>query len=143
MNQGGWTFKDFMIILCIIMFSALIASVLYKKSVSTLFTGESASKADDRSYTDLERILKTSAERYQNTYYQTRFDSNETLVLSYKFLRNEGFIKDKIMDIKDNKTECNGYVLFEKSGASIKYYPYLKCGSNYETEGYISAYAKK
>ena len=50
-------------------------------------------------------------------------------------LKENGYL-DEIKDIKDKDTECTGYVEFVQDGGVITYTPYLKCGSNYETEGY-------
>ena len=49
----------------------------------------------------------------------------------------ENYLKYKLMDIQDTSKECNGYVVFEKRGINISYYPYIRC-ANYKTQGYDS-----
>ena len=79
--------------------------------------------------------MKQAAERYQNDTYSG--NSSETAVweLSYSMLREANYL-DKLIDPNDKNTECTGYVEFIQDRAQISYKPYLKCGTNYQTEGY-------
>ena len=35
-----------------------------------------------------------------------------------------------------NGVKCSGYIKIEKTEEDFKYYPFLKCGSLYQTSGY-------
>lgn len=141
MNQKGWGFKDFIIILGVIFFTVIITFLIYKVSFNksgrvtkSVETVEKKKLYD--TYDELEYQLKRAAERYQNDNYQGVMESEETWILSYSLLYKEGYLKHKLYDIEDASIECDGYVRFLKKGASISYTPYIKCGNNYSTEGY-------
>ena len=146
MNQGGWGLKDFLFILGMITLALLITAGTYRKSFKNLFGSEPKPIKEEtkiikkETYTDLEYKLKRAAERYQNDNYQGNYESTETWILSYKLLRKENYLKEKLEDINDRSIECTGYVKFEKDSIDINYYPFLKCGSHYKTEGYDEKY---
>lgn len=142
MNQEGWGFKDFIIILGIIMGAVIITFIIYQITFKPEKVAEPIEtvKKTYSSYEDMEYELKRSAERYQNDRYSGRDDDDETWILSSKLLIEEGYLKSKLIDINDSSAECEGYVRFIKKNASVSYIPYLKCGSNYMTEGYESYY---
>lgn len=142
MNQKGWGLRDFLFILGMITLALIITAGFYRKSFKNLF-GTSPKEKEMKTtiikketYTDLEYKLKRAAERYQNDNYQGTYDSDELWILSYKLLKEKKYLKSKITDINDRSVECNGYVVFKKNNAKINYYPYLKCGSYYKTNGY-------
>ena len=146
MNQGGWGLKDFLFILGMITLALLITAGIYRKSFKNLFGSEPKPIKEEtkiikkETYTDLEYKLRRAAERYQNDNYQGNYESTETWILSYKLLRKENYLKEKLEDINDRSIECTGYVKFEKDSIDINYYPFLKCGSHYKTEGYDEKY---
>lgn len=143
MNQKGWGFKDFIVILGIIMASVLITFIIYKVSfrkTDSVTDPVEVEKNIYESYEEMEYILKKSAERYQNDNYQGNIDNDENWILSSSLLYKKGYLKQKLIDIEDKSKECEGYVRFIKKGASVGYIPYVKCGSNYVTEGYDANY---
>lgn len=146
MNQGGWGLKEFMFILGVIVFALIITAGIYRKNFQELFgtkpepVVEKTTVVEKETYTDLEYKLLRAGERYQNDKYQGKYDSVETWYLSYRLLREENYLKDKLTDINDRSIECSGYVRFEKDGTKIDYSPYLKCGSSYQTKGYDEKY---
>lgn len=147
MNQKGWGLKDFMIILGVILIALIITAGVYRKGFMELFgtTNEPIIESQTNviekdTYQDLERKLQRAAERYQNDNYQGDYNSIETWVLKYDLLKEKRYLKEKITDINDRNTECTGYVKFEKNETHINYYPYLRCGNNYRTEGYDETY---
>ncbi|MBR3898274.1 MAG: hypothetical protein IKJ43_03220 [Bacilli bacterium] len=143
MNEKGWGFKDFVLILGIIFFALLVTVVIYKvsfKKDKEVTDPVEPTKNTVQSYTtydELEGKLKQAATRYQNDHYQGTLDSNENWILSYDMLRKENYLKVKLMDIEDTSKECNGYVIFEKRGVEITYTPYINC-AHYKTKGYDS-----
>ena len=139
MNQNGWELRDFMVIIGVIFFSLIVAIIAYKNTVQPLFSEGKIKKeslkeeaTSENTYQKLEHIIKVAAERYQNNNYSGNIDSVETKVLTYKFLKEKKYIKEKL--IYGNE-ECSGYVIFDKDRASIKYKPFIKC-KNYKTKGY-------
>ena len=139
MNKNGWELRDFMVIIGVIFFSLIVAIIAYKNTIQPLFSASKIKKDDikqettsENTYQDLENIIKVAAERYQNNNYSGNIDSVETKVLTYKFLKKEKYIKEKLIY---NSEECSGYVIFDKDRASIKYKPFIKC-KNYKTKGY-------
>lgn len=139
MNENGWGFKDFILILAIIFIALLITVAIYQIN----FNKKDATKPIDpeeeenvkETYDEMELRLKIAAERYQNNNYQGILESKETWVLSYNLLKKEGYLKKNLYDNHDSSSECSGYVVFAKSGSNISYTPFLKC-KNYVTDGY-------
>lgn len=144
MNQEGWGFKDFIVILGIIMGAVIITFIIYQITFKPEKVTDpvETTKQTVSSYDKMEYDLKKSAQRYQNDHYSGNIDDDETWILSSKLLTNEGYLKIKLIDINDSSIECTGYVRFIKKGASISYRPYLKCGNNYMTDGYDSNYVE-
>ena len=58
-------------------------------------------------------------------------------ILTIEELQNSELISS-INDAKDSNIDCDGYVVVKNvNGTAFDYTPYLKCGTNYETEGFI------
>ena len=136
MNQKGFGLKEFVIIFAVGFICILIISSIYQSIVPNAEM-QSEPEKEKITYKDLEYELKQAAERYQNDTYSG--NSSETAVweLSYSMLRKEKYL-EKLIDPNDKNTECTGYVEFIQDGAKISYKPFLRCGTNYETEGYDS-----
>ena len=134
MNQKGFGLKEFVIIFAVGFICILIISSIYQSIVPNAEM-QSEPEKEKITYKDLEDELKQAAERYQNDTYSG--NSSETAVweLSYSMLRKEKYL-EKLIDPNDKNTECTGYVEFIQDGAKISYKPFLKCGTNYQTNGY-------
>lgn len=134
MNQKGFGLKEFVIIFAVGFICILIISSIYQSIVPNAEM-QSEPEKEKITYKDLEYELKQAAERYQNDTYSG--NSSETAVweLSYSMLRKEKYL-EKLIDPNDKNTECTGYVEFIQDGAKISYKPFLKCGTNYQTDGY-------
>ena len=134
MNQKGFGLKEFVIIFAVGFICILVISSIYQ-SIIPGAEMQSEPEKEKITYKDLEQELKQAAERYQNDTYSG--NSSETAVweLSYSMLRKEKYL-DKLIDPNDKNTECTGYVEFIQDGAKISYKPFLKCGNNYQTDGY-------
>ena len=133
MNQKGFGLKEFVIIFAVGFICILIISSIYQSIVPNAEM-QSEPEKEKITYKDLEDELKQAAERYQNDTYSG--NSSETAVweLSYSMLRKEKYL-EKLIDPNDKNTECTGYVEFIQDGAKISYKPFLKCGTNYQTDG--------
>ena len=134
MNEKGFGLKEFVIIFAVGFICILIISSIYQSIVPNAEM-QSEPEKEKITYKDLEYELKQAAERYQNDTYSG--NSSETAVweLSYSMLRKEKYL-EKLIDPNDKNTECTGYVEFIQDGAKISYKPFLKCGTNYQTDGY-------
>ncbi len=88
------------------------------------------------SYDDIEDSTVNATKRYIVDYYSTLFD-NDPLYINLTTLQSYGYIST-IMDINNSSTVCTGYTKVLKNGNNVTYNPYINCGSNYTTEGYIS-----
>ena len=134
MNQKGFGLKEFVIIFAVGFICILIISSIYQSIIPNAEM-QSEPEKEKITYKDLEYELKQAAERYQNDTYSG--NSSETAVweLSYSMLRKEKYL-EKLIDPNDKNTECTGYVEFIQDGAKISYKPFLKCGTNYQTDGY-------
>lgn len=138
MNQKGFGIKEFIIVISVIFIAMIVIMSLYQSMVSEeKETIEEPKKEEKITYQDLEQELKKAAERYQNDTYSGNSLDTEVWSLSYSMLKEEKYL-DKLIDPNDKKIECTGYVEFIQDKAKISYKPFLKCGSNYETEGYDS-----
>ncbi len=138
MNQKGFGIKEFVIVISVIFIAMIIIMSLYQGVVSEEKETKKATKTEEKlTYQDLEQELKKAAERYQNDNYSGNALDTEVWSLSYSMLKEEKYL-DKLTDPNDKKVECTGYVEFIQDKAKISYKPFLKCGSNYETEGYDS-----
>lgn len=80
-------------------------------------------------YNTLEDKLVSAGVVYANKYYK-----DKPLVVTVVRLQTEGMLKE--LDFEN--TKCSGYIEIDKED-SFTYYPYIKCGDIYETEGYDSS----
>ena len=134
MNQKGFGLKEFVIIFAVGFICILIISSIYQSIVPNAEM-QSEPEKEKITYKDLEDELKQAAERYQNDTYSGNSSDTEVWELSYSMLRKEKYL-EKLIDPNDKNTECTGYVEFIQDGAKISYKPFLKCGTNYQTDGY-------
>ena len=82
-------------------------------------------------YSNLEDKLVFAGSKYASKYLVSEnFDDNK--VVTIVRLQTEGLL-DKL---EINGTKCSGYIKIEKVEKEFKYYPYLKCGVEYQTTGY-------
>lgn len=86
-------------------------------------------------YTEMEELLKGSAIEYVKKYYSD--PSVSEVIIKDEDLEREALISG-LHDPNDSSTSCEGYVIYQKEGNT--YLPYLKCGSNYVTNGYNDNY---
>ena len=132
MNEKGFGIKEFIILLAVMFVSIIVIMTLYQSIFQNTETIEE--QPETVTYEDLEHRLEKAAERYQNDTYSGNTNEKEVWALSYSMLKEEKYI-DELIDPND-KQECTGYVEFIQDGAKISYKPYLKCGDNYQTDGY-------
>lgn len=82
-------------------------------------------------YSNLEDKLVVAGSKYASKYL-TNENNNSTKIVTVVRLQTEGLLKS----LNINETECSGYIKIEYNNDNFKYYPYIKCGSLYQTTGY-------
>lgn len=87
-------------------------------------------------YPELESMVVAATKKYQEKYYSKDLLENDNMVVSITSLIKEGYMK-QIHDIKNTSISCSGYGTFIKINGNVEYHAYIKCGSNYETTGYL------
>lgn len=83
-------------------------------------------------FLELESKLRAAAIMYKDTYYSTLVDGDSVYVTN-KQLTSVGFLNNE----KFNSGECSGYVKIRNNSGNFEYIPYLRCGSKYETSGFM------
>lgn len=84
------------------------------------------SNEESVNYNSLEDKLVSAGVLYANKYYK-----DSQLTVTVVRLQTENMLNELIVE----DTKCSGYVEIEKD-ETFKYYPYIKCGDKYETNGY-------
>lgn len=117
-----------------------IEEVIPKKdNISSEVTNNKSEIIDDNkneevntiNYSNLEDKLVVAGSKYANKYLSNENISN-TKVITVVRLQTEDLLKS----LNINETKCSGYIKIEHNDESFKYYPYIKCGSLYQTAGY-------
>lgn len=147
-NNHGWGLRaELWICLVLIIFFG-IAVILIQKVVNQMNEGISTEgknnnegsniqNVDNNStnktinYNNLEDEMIVGAKKYYNKYYLDH-DLQGTVTVTVVRLKTEEIIEP----LKAYEVECSGYIEIESSNGDIKYYPYLKCGNLYQTNGY-------
>lgn len=137
-NQGGWGFKNVFAIIAVLAAAILIAMITYNRSFSELF-GAIDEDADNITYQTLENRLIRAAKTYTDNYYYKPLEEGDEDYVSVNTLIDNG-VMNELEDVEDKNTTCTGYVHFYKEEGTATYEPYLKCGDNYKTPNYSSAY---
>lgn len=140
MNEEGWGLKEgfgFIAIMCI---AILITMTMYNRSIKDLFdsTGGIADK-EEETYNDIENELINIAHTYTDNYYYKALEDGDEDIITIRDMQGENLLKS-IADIKDENIHCSGYVYFKTADGTTTYKPYLKCGNNYQTDGYTEKY---
>lgn len=134
MNNYGYGIREFLGFLTCILIALFIAMIMYNKNFGELFDGSVSSD----SYKDIEDDLITVAITYTDNYYYKVLENGDSDYVTIKTLKDEKIIS-RVTDLKNHKLECSGYIHFYKQEGKTIYDPYIKCGDNYQTEGYNNA----
>ena len=94
-------------------------------------------KKDYSTYQEIETDIIEAVKKYQANIYGAELLEGDKISVTITALVRENYLNE-ITDIKDKKTKCSGYATFIKENNNIDYKAYLKCGNNYQTEGYLS-----
>lgn len=144
MNEEGWGLKDVLIFLAIVALCLLVSMVIYKKTFTQLFYGTSGGITDiDReTYQSVETDLEKTAHTYTDNYYYKILEDGDSGYVTIRNMQDKKLLK-VVKDIEDDNVICSGYVYFNKIGVVTNYDAYLKCGDNYQTEGYEASHDEK
>lgn len=88
-------------------------------------------KKDNTNYDMLEDKLVIAGNKYANKYLLSENIGSVKIVTIVR-LQTENILEP----LKMNNIQCSGYIKIEKIEDDFKYYPYISCGSLYETVGY-------
>lgn len=135
-NKGEVGLKEAFLFIAIMCLCILITMVMYNRNVKDLFGGSSSSK---ETYQNTEHEITEAAKNYVDNHYDNQLEIGDSDYVTIKTLISAGLI-DEVIDPKNKKTTCTGYVNFYKKGIDITYEPYIKCGLNYHTKGYNANY---
>lgn len=138
LDNKGWGMALFIFFIALFVVALAVSVILLKDNFEGYWpeTENSNTKPSLGSYTKIEDSMVVSAKKYVA-------DNHQSLVVGDKFRITLYQMQQKkligiIYDVKNSNLECDGYVQFSKTETTEKYEPYLKCGSNYKTDGYIS-----
>ncbi len=138
-NEYGWGLNNVIAFLAVIFLAIIITMMMYNRSIAELFGGKPDKTKAEETYQDLEEALKPATRAYLDNFYYKLLDDGESGRVTVKELEEDKILK-AIIDVQDNKTRCSGYVEFAKNNGITSYDPYIKCGKNYETDGYTAKY---
>lgn len=128
--KNGWGLST-MIVFCGVIGVCLIFSiVMYKTNVEKEIDTSSNENYNivNKTYLGLEEDVALLSKEY--------FESNDKDIVTIKKLVKLGYM-ESVYDLKDASLKCSGYVKVSKVNNKNNYQTYLKCGSNYETTGYM------
>lgn len=135
MNNEGWSLNTLLAGLGVLTFALVFSIVLYDAKIREV--GERFAKSNSKeqdtvySYIDMEKDLVSASKNYLKEEYGKHVPEG-SIRISMDTLVDEGFY-DGVYDPKDKKQKCTGYVRIEVEEHHSSYYPYLKCGKNYES----------
>ncbi|MDD2391790.1 MAG: type II secretion system protein [Bacilli bacterium] len=129
MNKKGFTLIELLSIIVILAVIALIATPRITDAIN---------EAREKEYRIQENYISRAAMNYvavNREYIPNAIGHINIIKLNE--LQSSNMI-DEIFDSKDSSQKCDGYVYVEKDeNVDLKTKSFLKCGSNYVTEGYI------
>lgn len=130
LNKHGWGMKE-MIIFSSILFAFLLVAVFY---ILRLYHGleqtgviPNTTNTSSYSYSDVEQKVLDAGIDYYNEYYESDID----VTITTSIMKKHGFLQAKDLKPKNEKKECNGYVVFIDGEPEA----FIQC-ENYETIGY-------
>ena len=137
MNNKGFGIRDVIVFLAIVCLCILISMVIFRRTFTELF--DSNRNIGDETYSSIEKDLERIARTYTDNYYGKILEDGDSGVVTIRDMQGENLLT-LVRDITDDNVICSGYVTFNRADGVTSYKTYLKCGNNYETDGYQSKY---
>lgn len=131
MNNQGWGLQIMLFFCACFVLALIVATSIFNKSFTETKKQNTESAT---SYYNLEVKLTNAAKNYIKENYNDIDDI--TMPIRLSTLKQKNYIGT----LRVNNTECNGYVIFIKENNNVEYNPYLKCGSDYITNGFELKY---
>jgi len=167
MNNKGWGLQAMILWCAVLGILLIVATVTINSSINNLYNGNGKysngssvikkeeveedketekeepkeEEKDDKDYLDYLDIMVDASKKYIEKNYKDDYANADHLKLSTKMLINNDYM-ERIVDPNNSSLECVGYIAVENVNNELIYEPYLKCGDNYETEGFISRHAE-
>lgn len=154
MNNNGWGLKVMIVWICVLGVALFISTSIAVEKLNLKITGnetidtsidnnikeEATSKVDNKTdynkeYQKIEENMKKATNNYILDMQYTEVDANH-LKLDLASLESNGYI-DVVYDLKDSTIKCTGYVNVGYVDDKFNYSPFLKCGENYKTKGFV------
>lgn len=135
LNKKGWGLTNEIIFISIFVICLIIAFVgIYR--LGFLGFGKNEDKPNDTfSYEALEKKLQNGTRDYIKDEYNNELGL-DTLIITANLLRTKGYLNNYV---DENDKYCSGYCeVYLSEDDTIVFEPYVKCGSNYESKGYVS-----
>lgn len=146
LNEHGWGLGTLIAFIFVFLLAILLISInaykmgLTDRSISNVPVTNSddnkgftnSSNNNNITYLELENKLVVAGSSYKQLYYNDLMIGDSVYVTD-KQLSAVGFIDNLVI----NNIQCKGYVQIKNNGDSFSYIPYLKCGDNYKSNGYI------
>jgi len=128
MNKKGFALVE---LLAVIVVLGIILAVAIPNAVNII------EKIRVDAYKQNEKMMISAAQKYLVNSNIVLNNSGDIAVIRLTDLQQQGLL-DNIADLRNNQSNCNGYLIVKKNNVSeYSYLPYLKCGSNYISEGYV------
>lgn len=143
MNNKGWGLQEMILLISILIGALLIVVIIGATNFFGLLKPQNSingSQIDQtRTYNSMELDMIDATKKYIKKFYNNELFENDPLYIRVTSLQNEKLLKE-LYDVKDEGIECSGYVKVLKVVEETKYEPYIKCGINYVTDGYIGRF---
>lgn len=142
MNNQSWGLRK-MLLLCLILIIALIVALYIVDTKVVKIFGTNGyinsifSNNDSTNYNTTELKMISAAKKYVSAAYSTGLEEGDPLYIKVSSLQRDKFL-DQLIDPESQDIICSGYVKVLKTDGNDTYRAYLKCGNNYETEGYLA-----
>lgn len=149
MNNGGWGLRIMIFWMGVMIIALIISSIIINNMGNQLFNPVNNSNkypqnnntydydvtVEKETYSNLETKMEAASIKYINDNY-TDLPVGDNIQVPVKVLVGKGYL-ESLYDIKDKAKNCSGYIDVRHKEAGFSYVPYLKCGKNYTTKGYI------
>lgn len=131
MNSQGWGLQIMLFFCACFILALIVSAAIFNRSFNETKKQNTESIS---SFYNLEVKLTNAAKNYIRDNYNNVNDI--TIPISLSFLKQKNYIAT----LKINNKECVGYVIFIKNSSKVEYNPYLKCDSDYITNGFELKY---
>lgn len=120
LNNRGWGIQAMMVFIMVLMISLVVSYIIAQKTFSNFTSSK---------YQNNEKQVISALKKYKKEN-SLNISSGEEIIITIKKMKNFGLLK--------NFDKCTGYGLYKIDNDKSIYKAYIKCGSQYITDGYLS-----